>query len=237
LDGLRHTEVMQSLEKASLILRYFNREKPVWGVRELANELEMPRSSTHLYLQTLANLQWLRRSEDGKYRLSWRLLEFSEQLHHSLGWYGAARLKMQNLATQTKTLGVLCVLEDNRVVCIDRFNADPALEFEHIQTDVYLPANATAAGKVLYAFQELNAPSFEAFTTNTITTPDEWQTELERVRKQQIAYSIEEWLPGQCALAIPVFFEGKLEATLGVQLPLKRYLLERQGLRKVLLGG
>jgi DNA-binding IclR family transcriptional regulator len=66
--------------------------------------------------------------------------------------------------------------------------------------------------------------------------PDEWQTELERVRKQKVAYSIEEWLPGQCALAIPVFFEGKLEATLGVQLPLKRYLLERQGLRKVLLG-
>jgi DNA-binding IclR family transcriptional regulator len=227
---------MQSLEKASLILRYFSREKPVWGVRELASELKMPRSSVHLYLQALSKLQWLRRSEDGKYRLSWRLLEFSEQLHHSLGWYGKARAKMQSLATQTKTLGVLCVLEENRVVCIDRFNADPELEFEHIQTDVYLPVNATAAGKVLYAFQELNTPPFEAFTLNTITTPDEWQTELERVRKQGIAYSIEEWLPGQCALAIPVFFEGKLEATLGVQLPLKRYLLERQGLRKVLLG-
>jgi DNA-binding IclR family transcriptional regulator len=65
---------------------------------------------------------------------------------------------------------------------------------------------------------------------------DEWQTKLMRVRKQQIAYSIEEWLPGQCALAIPVFFEGKLEAILGVQLPLKRNLLERQGLRKILLG-
>jgi DNA-binding IclR family transcriptional regulator len=205
---------MQSLEKASLILRQFTREKPVWGVRELASEIEMPRSSTHLYLQTLANLQ----------------------LHHSLGWYGAARQKMQALAIKTKTLGILCVLEESRVVCIDRFNADPALEFDHIQTDVYLPANATAAGKVLYAFQELNAPQFEAFTPNTITTTDEWHTELERVRTQNIAYSIEEWLPGQCALAIPVFFEGKLEATLGVQLPLKRYLLERQGLRKVLLG-
>ena len=227
---------MQSLSKASVILRHFTRDKPIWGVRELALSLSMPRSSVHLYLQSLASLQWLRRTEDGQYRLSWRLLEFSEQLHHSLGWYGAARQKMQALATKTKTLGILCVLEENRVVCIDRFNADPELEFEHIQTDVYLPANATATGKVLYAFQELNAPQFEAFTPNTITTPDEWQTELMRVRTQGIAYSIEEWLPGQCALAIPVFFEGKLEATLGVQLPLKRYLLERPNLRTMLLG-
>jgi DNA-binding IclR family transcriptional regulator len=226
---------VQSLEKASLILRQFTRSKPIWGVRELALQLAMPRSSVHLYLQTLAHLQWLRHTDHGRYRLSWRLLEFSEHLHHSLGWYGAARLQMQALATRTNTLGVLCVLEENRVVCIDRFNADPALEFAHIQTDVYLPANATAAGKVLYAFQDLPAPDFETFTANTIITPDEWKTELERVRDQGLAYSIEEWLPGQCALAIPIFFEGQLEATLGFQLPLERYLRERNGLRRALL--
>jgi DNA-binding IclR family transcriptional regulator len=228
--------VVQTLEKASLILRQFTRETPVWGVRELALALSMPRSSVHLYLQSLAEQQWLRRCEQGRYRLSWRWLEFSQRLHQSLGWYGAARRQMQDLAAQTKTLGVLCVLEDNRVVCIDRFNADPALDFAHIQTDVYLPANATAAGKVLYAFQVLAAPPFVAFTPNTIVTPDEWRTELLRVRGQGMAYSIEEWLPGQCALAVPVFFEGQLAAALAIQLPLGRYLRERHGLRRALFG-
>jgi hypothetical protein len=47
LDKNVHTVFVQSLEKASLILRQLIHSKAIWGVREQALELAMPRSSVH----------------------------------------------------------------------------------------------------------------------------------------------------------------------------------------------
>ncbi len=222
---------VQAIAKASIVLRAFNKHTPEWGVRELAMELAWPRSSTHAHLQALAQNGFLRRTNAGRYRLSWKILELTEQLHHSLAWFDMARHAMQRIATHTHSLGVLCVLENESVICIDRFSADPELEVSNIQTDVYLPANATASGKILFAHANMPAPKFIAYTSNSITTPDEWQTELDNALRHGIASSIEEWLPGKCALAIPVFFDDEVVAALALQLPLHRFMQERNNVR------
>ncbi|MFB9994459.1 IclR family transcriptional regulator [Deinococcus oregonensis] len=222
-----------SLEKAAAVLRAFTVNEPEWGSRPLALQLGWPRSTAQFYLSGLAGAGFLRRVPGGRYRLSWQLAEFGALLTDALPWFSRARSALADLAQATRGLGFLCVLEEGRVVCIHRALGDPEAHHTAVQTDVTLPANATAAGKILYAYSSAGAPRFECFTPSTITTPDEWAGELERVRADACAHSIEEWIPGHCAVGVPLVWEGEVVAAFGVQLPSSRYLArERQVLAR-----
>lgn len=227
-----------SLDKAATVLRAFTVQKPEWGSRPLAAQLGWPRSTTQFYLSGLAGAGFLRHIPGGRYRLSWQLADFGALLTDALPWFSRARSALADLAQATRGLGFLCVLEEDRVVCIHRALGDPDAHHTAVQTDVTLPANATAAGKILYAYSGAPSPgtalpSFEHFTPSTITTPDEWAGELERVRADACAHSIEEWIPGHCAVSVPLVWEGEVVAAFGVQLPSNRYLArERQVLAR-----
>lgn len=225
---------MTTLEKAAQLLRAFSADKPEWGARELAAWLDWPPSSAHFYLSALAASGFLRRTEAGRYRLSWNLAEFAAQLTDALPWFSRARLALAEAAQATGGLGFLCVLEEGRVVCIARALGNPEADHARVQTDVTLPAGATAAGKLLYAHAKLPPPTFTRYTQSTITTEDEWAGELRRVRREGHAHAIEEWAAGECSLCVPLFWEGEVVAAFGVQLPTARFLpRERQLLARV----
>lgn len=225
---------MSTLGKAAQILRAFSAERPEWGSRPLAAHLGLPRATAHFYLSGLAEAGFLRRTPGGQYRLSWHLAEYGALLTNGLPWFARARTALADLAHDTGGLGFLCVLEDDRVVCINRALGDPSAP-SSVQTDVILPANATAAGKLLYAHARLPAPPFERFTDSTIVTADEWTGALTRAQHDGYAHAIEEWLPGECAVGVPLWWEGEVVAAFGVQLPTRRFLArERQLLKRVL---
>lgn len=229
---------MQTLIKAGAVLRAFSAAQPEWGVRALALHLGWPRATVHAYLTGLSDAGFVRRISGGHYRLSWQLAEFGAQLSAALPWFGPARSALASLAAATQSLGFICVLEGPQVICINRALGDASADHRQVQTDVILPANATAAGKVLYAHAALPAPSFERFTESTITTPDEWAGELSRVREGGFALAIEEWVAGHCAACVPLRWEGEVVAAFGIQLPTKRFLArERALLAKVQAAG
>ncbi|ADI14050.1 IclR family transcriptional regulator [Truepera radiovictrix] len=220
---------MRSLAKASAVLAAFRADRPEWGPRALALHLGLPRATVHAHLAALTEVGLLRRVARGRYRLSWRLAELAAQLTDALPFLPRARLALAELAARERALAYVCVLEDRRVVCVARTLGDPAAG-DALQTDVVLPTHATAAGKLLYAFAGLTPPALTPYTASTITTPDEWASELARVLELGYARAVEEWLPGQCALAAPLLWEGGVAAALGLQLPLKRFLAREKRL-------
>lgn len=221
---------MTSLEKAATLLRAFTAAQPEWGSRPLAAQLGWPRATAHFYLSGLAAAGFLRRTQGGKYRLSWHLAEYGAQLSSALPWFSQARSALAELARSTQALGFLCVLEEGQVMCINRALGDPDADHAQVQTDVALPANATAAGKVLYAHAALPAPPFERYTASTIITPDEWSGELARVRREGYANAIEEWVAGHCAVCVPLWWQGEVVAAFGIQLPTARFLARERKL-------
>lgn len=221
---------MQTLTRAGAVLRAFSAAQPEWGVRALAAELGWPRATVHAYLAGLTDAGFVRRISGGHYRLSWQLAEFGAQLSAALPWFGPARSALASLASSTQSLGFLCVLEGQQVICINRALGDTTADHHQVQTDVTLPANATAAGKVLYAYAELPTPNFERFTASTITTPDEWAGELQKVRSDGSALAIEEWVAGHCAACVPLRWEGEVVAAFGIQLPTPRFLARERAL-------
>ncbi|HCE65580.1 MAG TPA: IclR family transcriptional regulator, partial [Deinococcus radiodurans] len=123
----------------------------------------------------------------------------------------------------------LCVLEGEDVVAAIR-ERHPDADID-LPLDVYLPATATASGKLLYVYAGMTPRTFAHCTQSSITTPDEWKTEVARVRRLGYAYSIEEWIPGQCTLAVPYHHGGSVVASIGVQMSAGRYLREERQIR------
>jgi DNA-binding IclR family transcriptional regulator len=72
------------------------------------------------------------------------------------------------------------------------------------------PAHASASGKIFLAHNDAAlrgylARPLEAFTERTITTPAQLQTECDRVRSRGWSSDDQEYLPGVCCLAVPVW--------------------------------
>ncbi|MFC6592121.1 IclR family transcriptional regulator [Deinococcus lacus] len=220
---------MLSLQKAANILAAFSAEQPEWGVRALSTHLGVPRATAHAYLAGLTEAGFLRRTPAGKYRLSWHLAEMGGHLTAALPWFLDARAVITRLALELRSVAFLCLLEERNVVCAIR-ERHPDADID-LPLDIYLPATATASGKVLYAYGELEPDTFGICTSSSISTSDEWLTEVERVRRRGYAYSIEEWLPGQCTLAVPYFYGGQVVAAIGIQMSAERYLREEAALR------
>ena len=86
--------------------------------------------------------------------------------------------------------------------------------------------HATAAGKVMLAFGDVELPAepFTAYTPRTITTRAALVDELERVRERGFADAREEREEGLAAIAAPVWdSSGALAGIIGVQGPASRF--------------
>lgn len=225
---------MLSLQKAASILGAFSADQPEWGVRALAAHLGVPRATAHAYLAGLTEAGFLRRTPAGKYRLSWHIAEMGAQLTSALPWFPDARALITRLAMDVRAVAFLCILEGEEVVCAIR-ERHPDADID-LPLDIYLPATATASGKILYAHADLQPQTFAALTVSSITTPDEWRTEVARVRRRGYAYSIEEWIPGQCTLGVPYRHAGSVVAAIGVQMSARRYLREERSIRERVLA-
>ncbi|MBB5234590.1 IclR family transcriptional regulator domain-containing protein [Deinococcus budaensis] len=225
---------MLSLQKAASILGAFSADQPEWGVRALAAHLSVPRATAHAYLAGLTGAGFLRRTPAGKYRLSWHIAEMGAQLTSALPWFPDARALITRLAMDVQAVAFLCILEGEEVVCAIR-ERHPDADID-LPLDIYLPATATASGKILYAHADLQPQTFAALTDSSITTADEWRTEVARVRRRGYAYSIEEWIPGQCTLGVPYRHAGGVVAAIGVQMSAGRYLREERSIRERVLA-
>ena len=77
--------MLQTIQKASEVLALFDREHTEWGVREAAEQLNTAKSSVHDLMSSLAQVGFLQKTDDGRYRLGWRLVTMSETLLFKIG--------------------------------------------------------------------------------------------------------------------------------------------------------
>ena|ERR1700677_3802690 len=59
----------QSLEKGLTILSLFTPNDPIWGIADVADHLDISRSTTHRYMMSLVGLGQLEQTAGRKYRL------------------------------------------------------------------------------------------------------------------------------------------------------------------------
>lgn len=235
--------MLQTIEKASEVLALFNREHPEWGVREVAEALSLAKSSAHDLLTSLEQVGLLGKNDEGRYRLGWRLVTLSETLLATTELRREARPIMEELAEQYRETIHLAVLDDTKVVYVDKLEGKQAVRVELTSLGTRLYAHCSALGKVLLAYQPeenvkriIKAEGLPRFTTNTITDAGELEQTLAKVRKQGYATDQEEILPDLCCIGAPIHnHTGHVIAALSMSIPAYRFQRSQTELRKAVM--
>lgn len=235
--------MLNTLLKAGQLLELFSFGQPEWGVSELANALELPKSTVHDLAATLAHIGLLQRTEQGRYRLGWRMLTFSQILLQSTEFRTEARKAMEDLVAELGETVHLAVLDGNMVLYADKLQGQMAVQVSVTNFGVRLPGHGSALGKVLLAHQPwhdvvkiLEEHGMRAFTPNTITTIEQLQVELKKVRQQGYAYDREEVVPDLCCVAAPVRdYTGKVIAAMSLSVPAYRFAQREEIYRSAIM--
>jgi IclR family transcriptional regulator, pca regulon regulatory protein len=212
-DG--NTGTSQSLERGLAILSSFHSDRPLIGVSELSRGLELSRSTVHRYVATLAKLGYLQQDIDSKrYRLGPKVLDLGFSALSSMDLLEISAPHLRQLSDETQRTVNLAILDGTDVVYIERCRAARPGQREidlNLHVGARLPAYCTAMGKAILAFipEERLAAIIEQIDfaprgPNTLTDPQAFREELDKIRTSGIAVNDEELAYGLRSIAAPI---------------------------------
>jgi IclR family pca regulon transcriptional regulator len=214
-DLVRGSAHSQSLERGLAILASFRPEQPRLGIRDLARQLGLTRSTTHRYVATLATLGYLQQDPSSRqYSLGPRALDLAFSAINSMELREISAPYLRELSGETGHPVSLTILDGTEVVFLERVRGlrqdQRALDL-NLHIGSRLPAYCTSAGKVLLAFlpddeqrRLLAQIELARLGPNTITTRAALMRELRTVRSEGIAVSNEELSYGLRSIAAPI---------------------------------
>lgn len=216
-----------SLPKGLAMLELLSGENAPMGVTALARHMEMPKSGVHRLLQVLRASGWVRQTPAGEYECTLKLWELGQRLANRVDLRSAAAAPMRELAARTRETILLSILEGTDVLYVDVIDSPQPVR-AHTRPGDRAPAFCMATGKAMLAYAppeviDTIVENFEVFTPLTITTREQLEKELERVRRKGFAYNRGEWGGGVRGIAAPIFdSRGEPIAAISVGAPGER---------------
>jgi IclR family KDG regulon transcriptional repressor len=216
------------------------------GVTEIAERLDIHKSTVYRFLTSLQTLGYVRQNEENeKYSLSFKVIDLAGHVLSSIDVRQAAQPVMERLSEETNETIHLAALEQSEVIYIDKIDSNQPLRM-HSYVGQKIPIHASALGKVLLTFGPedmrenlLEKGSLKRYTDGSVTEPAELRAEVERIRKQGYAEDREESVPGVRCVAAPILNrDGSIIAAISISLPTQRYNKERmESLQKMIREG
>ena len=222
---------LNSVEKALHILLAFDARHPVWGVRQLSNQLGFSPATVQRLLQTLKAYGFVdQTAATRQYQLGKIYFRFLHTIQESLPVTRSAAPFMKELAAVTQETVHLNVIDANERVCIDTLESTQALKAS-MPIGSRSPLYAGASSKCLLAFSDeafrrryLDVAQVVPVTANTIVDKNLLAREIESIRSQGYAQSLGERNDGLGSLSAPVFnHRGTLLAALSMAVPEIRF--------------
>jgi DNA-binding IclR family transcriptional regulator len=222
------TEI-QSLARGLAILDYLIEANRGVSITELANTLDMDKSTVSRLVKTMVSRDYIQ-PEAGtrRYVIGRRLYRTSWQLLNKMPVREKARPYLYRLMRQTGECSHTAVYSEGKVLVIDDVEAEASLRVVG-QTGRLIPLHCTALGKILLAFGEYMFPeTLTAFTGYTITDPERLRAHLVEVCRNGYALDDEEYDPGIRCMAAPVYDSmGMMIAAIGISGPTVRVTREQ----------
>jgi DNA-binding IclR family transcriptional regulator len=199
------------------------------GVSALAVHLQTNRASCHRFLLTLRDLGYVEKTEEGRYRLTFKVLELGMKKLQRFEIRHIAHplmLELANAFGETVNLGYW----DTRVVVhLDKIDSTEILRMDS-GLGTGAPAYCTGLGKAILAFlptEEVDAylqrVEFRPMTPNTITAVAAMKVELAKIREIGFAIDNEELSIGLRCVAAPIFdYAGRSRFALSISGPTHR---------------
>ena len=198
--------MMRSVQRILAIFESFSAERSSLSLQEIADRIDLPKSTTFRIVQSLERAGYLVRLEDNQYFLSFRFTRLAGLVRSTLTIREIARPFLLELAEQTKeTVSIHTVNGGNRV-CIDAVSTATAPLRAVVQAGEQIPLLAGSASKVLMAYlpkADLTPIVASVARARKMTKTDVLE-ELAQVRDQGYAVSHGERLLGISAISAPI---------------------------------
>ncbi len=200
-----------AVRKALEILCQFDERNAALAVTEVSRRLDIPKSTAHNLLRTLAAYDFLHQDpHDRRYRLGPRVFELSSLFTHHTPLLAAARPHVKRLAERTHETVKLGLLSEDEVLILAAIESPYQL---HTRGDEgkRAPLHCTGLGKaILAALSDAEVRRIVArtglpkFTSRTITRIENLEQELREIRARGYATDLEENEAGVVCVAAPV---------------------------------
>jgi len=192
----RDRYLINSILRASNVLRCFLGEKTHFKISELARKLSLDRSTTYRILLSLEKCGLVEKDlKTGEYSLGLSTFEIGNTYWSQMDFIKIAKPLMTELAITVQETVHLAVLSDTEIVYVDKVDSPRPLGVMS-KIGQRGPVYCTALGKVLMAFQPEDEQSriihkirLTPFTARTITSKQRLMEELRVIRKQ--GYSLD----------------------------------------------
>jgi DNA-binding IclR family transcriptional regulator len=204
---------IQSIDRATAILKALASGPRRLGVSELADRLGLARPTVHGLLQTLQSHGFVEQDRHsdkyqlgpGLLQLGYSYLDLNELRARSIGY-------ADRLAARAGAAVRVGVMHGSNVVVVHHvFRPDSA--FGVLEVGLQLPLHASSLGKAILAFsteqtiEDLLADPLPRLTKRTLAE-DALRKELQVIRDQGLATERDEAVLGESSAAAPIFDHG-----------------------------
>ena len=220
---MSRSQTLKSVERALDIVEIL-KEWEGAEVTELAERLDIPKSTLHTYLTTLKQNGYVI-NENGTYHVGLGFLELGEIARSRQELYELGRNEVDKLAKTTGELVTLNIEEQGRGVSLYRSKGEQAV-LASTHAGKHLPLHASAGGKAMLAEMPdervkeiINQYGLNEFTDNTITDPEELREQLQTIRKRGYALDRGEQLEGLRCVGAAIVSDDILYGSISVTGP------------------
>ncbi len=214
----------QAVDRAAdLLVQVLNAERPV-TFSHLTNNSGLAKGTASRLISALERKGLLQRNSDGEIETGSTLNRFALKSSSTVKLVARMQPVLDALGSATGETANLAVPGLNAVENIAQVDAKFLLSSRN-WVGQKVPYHASAAGKILLAYGTSQLPNLrlEKLTNATLTTKNELEIELDKVRKNGFAVIIDELEPGLVAVSVPVKNEsGNVVAALSISGPSAR---------------
>ncbi len=199
---------VQSIERAFAVLRSL--AGGAAGVTELADRVELPKSTVSRLLSTLEQLGAVEQiTSGGRYRIGAGFLEIADAVQPGRGLGAGAKPHLIDLMRETGEATGLSVLEGGLVRYIDQVESENPVQVRDWTGEV-VPLHVVSSGLVLLAhapaefIDDYLSRPLERFTEKSIVDHRLLRKRLASIRHQGFCWVYEEFLVGMNSVAAPI---------------------------------
>lgn len=211
----------RTVARAMQILQIVSKNNDGTTLQEIADELDIPKSSAYVIVQTLLSEHYLTtmRYNDKKYRIGLKLFTLGMRYVDDLNLVEQCVQYLNPLADRWKKTAFVGVLEGTSVVYVHKYVSKDAV-LASCALGSRKPAYATALGKAILAYTDqsqlnniLSEIDFDSLTSNTITSVGKLREDLNVTRKRGYSIDIKEHMQNTICCGAPLFdFTGHVIA-------------------------
>ncbi|MBW7860058.1 MAG: IclR family transcriptional regulator [Rhodocyclaceae bacterium] len=200
-------------------------------LKQIALESGLHPSTAHRILNAMAQSGFVERGEGGTYRLGIRLLELGSLVKSRISLRETAMPFMVRLHEETGESVNLGIRDGDEIVYVERTSSGrSSVRVVHI-VGARAPLHTTASGKLFLAEdgperarEYARRTGLPGSTQASITDPEMLEKELEKVRRHQVAFDLDEVETGvRCIAAAIRDDSGELVAGLSLSTPSERF--------------